>query len=132
MDRISPEARSRIMSRIKGKNTSPELILRKALQTAKIRGYRLHYKLSGKPDIVFVQKRIIIFIDGDFWHGYLWKRLHRIPPKKYWQGKINGNIIRDRENNELLRKEGWRVLRFWEHEVKNNTERCIRKIKKCL
>lgn len=132
MDRISPEARSRIMSRIKGKNTSPELILRKALQTAKIRGYRLHYNLSGKPDIVFVQKRIIIFIDGDFWHGYLWKRLHRIPPKKYWQGKINGNIIRDRENNELLRKEGWRVLRFWEHEVKNNTERCIRKIKKYL
>lgn len=120
------------MSRIRGKNTSPELLLRKALWSVGIRGYRVHYRLPGRPDIVFVRKHIAIFVDGDFWHGYLWKELNRIPPKKYWQEKIEGNIKRDEKNNELLRKDGWRVLRFWEHEVKNNPEKCIQEIKKYL
>ena len=132
MDRISPEARSRVMSRIKGKDTSPEIVLRKALWSAGVRGYRLHCNLHGKPDIVFANKRVVIFVDGDFWHGYLWRKLHKVPPKKYWQEKIRGNIRRDKENNELLRDEGWRILRFWEHEVKNNPKECIKKIVKYL
>ena len=76
MDRISKEVRSRIMSRIRGRNTSPEIKLRKALYEVGLRGYRVHYKISGKPDVVFLKKKIAIFIDGDFWHGFrypLWK-----------------------------------------------------------
>lgn len=129
-EKFSKDVRSKIMSKIRSKDTSPELLLRKALWNAGLKGYRVHYRISGRPDIVFVRKRVAIFVDGDFWHGYLWKRLHKVPPKKYWQEKINGNIRRDKENNELLRKEGWRVLRFWEHEVKNNQDKCIMKIKK--
>ncbi|MEA3357622.1 MAG: very short patch repair endonuclease [Patescibacteria group bacterium] len=129
MDRISKEKRSRIMSKIRAKNTSPELTLRKALRDAGFRGYRVHYNISGKPDIVFVRKRIVIFVDGDFWHGYLWKKLGKIPPKEYWQEKIQKNINRAKKYNKQLRNEGWTVLRFWEHNVKKNPKKCIEKVK---
>ncbi|MCK5233654.1 MAG: very short patch repair endonuclease [Candidatus Aenigmarchaeota archaeon] len=128
-DRITKQQRSKIMSHIRSKNTSLELYFRKLLSKDRLRGYRLHYKILGVPDIVFVSKKIAIFIDGDFWHGYNWKNLHKIPPKKYWQAKIERNIARDKRYTMQLKKEGWTVLRFWEHDVKKNPDRCIKKVK---
>lgn len=120
------------MSRIRGINTTPEIRLRKALYKAGLRGYRIHYKLLGKPDIIFISKRLVIFVDGDFWHGYLWNKKKKVPPKVYWQEKINGNIIRDAKNNTLLRKQGWKVMRFWEHQVVKSPERIAKRINQYL
>ena len=120
------------MSKIKGKNTSLETTFRKLLWKHGLRGYRTYYKLPGKPDIVFVSRKIAIFLDGDFWHGYNWKKLDKIPPKKYWQGKIQKNINRAKKYNRQLKKDGWKVLRFWEHDVKKNPDICIKKVKKLI
>ena len=131
-DRVTPKIRSKIMSKIRHKNTMPELTLRKKLWAEGLKGFRLHWKLPGKPDIVYTTKKIVIFIDGDFWHGYNWKKLGKIPPKKYWQGKIQKNIDRAKKYNKILRKEGWKVIRLWEHEINKDIGNCIKRIKKIL
>ncbi len=131
-ERITKEQRSRLMSRIKSVNTSPEIYFRKLLSKNKIKGFKAHHKVLGTPDIAFISKKVAIFIDGDFWHGYNWKKLKIVPPKKYWQGKIQRNIDRDKKDTRQLRKEGWKVLRFWEHKIKNNPEKCLQKIRKSL
>ena len=128
-DKFDKKTRSKIMSKIRSKNTSLEINFRKLLWKHGLRGYRIHYNLPGKPDIVFVSKRIVIFLDGDFWHGYNWKGLGKVPPKEYWQEKIQKNIERAKKYNKQLRKEGWVVLRFWEHEIKKNPEKCIKVVK---
>jgi len=126
-------ARSRNMAAIRSKNTKPELVLRHLLTAAGLR-YRLHRKgLPGRPDIVFVGPRVIVFCDGDFWHGRNWKRLgggSRFKVrKKYWTQKIEGNMARDRRNRAALRKDGWRVLRFWEGDIKTRPEMISAKIR---
>jgi len=131
-DKFDKKTRSKIMSRIKHKNTSLELNFRKKLQKHNLKGYRIHYNLPGKPDVVFVSKKIAIFLDGDFWHGYNWKKLGKIPPKEYWQEKIQKNIDRAKKYNKKLKQNGWTVLRFWEHQAKQNPEQCINKIKKAI
>lgn len=115
------------MSRIRGRNTKVELAVRKELHR---RGYRFRVNaawLTGKPDVVFTKIRLAIFIDGDFWHG--WKFEHwsdKLAP--YWREKIAGNKARDRRHTTLLRSEGWTVMRFWEHDVEKNLQRCIERI----
>jgi len=128
-DKFDKKTRSAIMSHIRHKNTSLEVNFRKLLWENGLGRYRIHYNLSGKPDIVYVSKKIVIFLDGDFWHGYNWKKLGKIPPKKYWQEKIQKNIDRAKKYNKLLKKDGWTVLRFWEHDVKKNPDKCIKKVK---
>ena len=129
-DRITKEQRSRIMSSIKSVNTSLEINFKKLLSKNKILGFRQHPKMLGNPDFAFAKNKIIVFIDGDFWHGYNWKNLGKAPPKKYWQKKIEKNIARDKKYTKQLKKDGWKVLRFWEHEIKKNPEKCLEKIKK--
>lgn len=129
-DRITKKKRSKIMSRIKSKNTSLEISFKKLLDKNKLKGYKMHPKMLGNPDFVFPKKKIVIFIDGDFWHGYNWKKLHKVPPKKYWQAKISRTIARDKKYTKQLKKDGWKVLRFWEYEIKKDSEKCITKIKK--
>lgn len=127
IDVMTPTQRSVCMSRIRGKNTKPELLLRRALWGRGAR-YRLHYKLSGRPDIVFVGKRIVVFVDGCFWHGC---PEHGSSPKTnadFWRNKIHGNMERDARITEKLRMEGWTVLRFWEHEVHGDLEGVVSKI----
>jgi len=122
--------RSRNMSRIRSKNSVPELILRKALWSRSVR-YRIHKKgLPGSPDLVINKYRLAIFIDGDFWHGYKWeqKRDTIKSNTKFWIPKIERNMQKDRLNNARLSQMGYTVMRFWEHEVKNNLERCINQI----
>lgn len=131
-DVFSKKKRSEIMSRIRSKNTKVELLFRKALSAEVYRKgfrYRLHYKkISGSPDIVFVKQKIAIFIDGDFWHGRGFDKRKSKLPKKYWIPKIEENIRRDRRVNRQLKKEGWKVLRIWESDVKRNSEKFVSRV----
>lgn len=118
------------MSKIRSKNTIPELALRKALWQKGIR-YRLNVKtLPGKPDIVIGRKKIVIFVDGEFWHGYDWenKKLKINSNRDYWIPKIEKNIERDIKYNALLKSMGYTVLRFWAQEIKKNIQECLLKI----
>jgi DNA mismatch endonuclease (patch repair protein) len=120
------------MSRIRSRNTKLEVSFLKLLSAlsypAGLR-YRKHYrKLPGNPDAAFVKQKLAIFIDGDFWHGYNLKKLGKKVPRKYWLAKINRNIKRDKEVNRKLKKAGWEVLRFWEHDIKKNTQKAVQKI----
>lgn len=122
--------RSKIMSKIKAKDSKPEVLLRKALWNLGFR-YRKNVKtLPGTPDIVYKKYKLVIFIDGEFWHGYNWeeKKLKIKKNRDFWIPKIERNMQRDRINNELLEKSGWHVLRFWAKEILSNTDDCINKI----
>lgn len=122
--------RSRMMSKIRGKNTRPEMLLRKALWHAGLR-YRLHKKsLPGRPDIAIQRLKIAIFVDGEFWHGYQWEeKQHKIKTNRaFWIPKIERNMQRDREVNEQLRRMGYHVLRFWENEVRKELGACIKQV----
>lgn len=126
-DVLSKAQRSFCMSRIRGRDTKPEIILRKALWGHGYR-YRIKNKLPGKPDIVFVKNRIAIFVDGCFWHCC---PEHYVPPKTrsaFWRKKISGNVERDKKNNALLDESGWKVLRIWEHEVMTDVDSCVARV----
>ncbi|CAM2008838.1 very short patch repair endonuclease [Acanthopleuribacter pedis] len=127
MDNLSEQQRRRCMKRVKNKNTKPEIVLRKALWQKGFR-YRLKVKLIGRPDLVFVGRRIVVFVDGCFWHGC--PRCKNIPKtnREFWQAKIDKNMVRDVEVTETPRADNWRVLRFWEHEIKRDFERVIAEI----
>jgi len=120
------------MSMIKGKNTKPEIKLRKYLFSKGLRGYRVHYKLIGKPDIVFTRKRIAVFIDGCFWHKC--PECFRGPKtnRKFWAEKLGSNIRRDKKVSHKLRCQGWCVVRIWEHELKQDLNRVYQKRKNNL
>lgn len=118
------------MSRIRGTNTKPEITLRKALWALGIR-YRLNVsKLPGKPDIVIQKPKLVIFVDGEFWHGFEWKKKKpKIKANRdYWIPKIERTIKRDKDNTGKLVALGFTVFRFWEHEIKTNLSDCIAKI----
>jgi DNA mismatch endonuclease (patch repair protein) len=122
--------RSELMSKIRGVNTKPELALRKAIWKLGYR-YRLNVsKLKGKPDIVFNKYKVVVFVDGEFWHGYKWaeKKPKIKANRKYWVKKIERNIERDLENTNFLLSNGWVVFRFWEHEIKKDLAGCVKKI----
>ncbi|BES62839.1 very short patch repair endonuclease [Dysgonomonas capnocytophagoides] len=122
----TPE-RSCLMKKIKSNNTKPEIKLRKALWATGIR-YRLNVtKLPGKPDIVIQRYKLIIFVDGEFWHGYRWeeKKVKIKANRDYWIKKIERNMQRDIHNIQLLQNLGYTVIRFWEHEIKEDIQSCI-------
>ena len=122
--------RSKIMSKIRGKNTKPELAFRKALYAAGYR-YRIDYKkLIGKPDILLKKYRTAVFIDGEYWHGYNWtERKPKVKTnREFWIAKIERNMQRDREVNAELKRLGYTVFRFWETEVKKELDTCLRKV----
>jgi DNA mismatch endonuclease, patch repair protein len=126
-DQFSPDERSEIMRRVKSKDTSLERKVRSALHKRGLR-YRLYYDLPGKPDIVFVRARVVVFIDSCFWHGCP-KHL-RMPQsnREYWEKKIGGNIARDNQNNEQYEQSGWFLIRIWEHELKEDFAGSISRI----
>ncbi len=118
MDTVSSSERSRIMARVKSSgNKSTEVAVISLFRTSRLSGWRRHYPLNGKPDFVFPQKRIVLFIDGCLWHGC---PTHcRIPHtnRKYWIGKIAANKRRDVAVRRRLRISGWTVFRLWEHDI---------------
>jgi len=134
MDNLTSEQRHKSMSHIRSKNTSIELLLRKALWYEGIR-YRKNVKtLPGKPDIAITKYKIAIFCDGELWHGKDWEtRKETIKTNRdYWISKIERNIARDKENGEKLENMGWVVLRFWGKEIKKNLIDCVNEIKKTI
>lgn len=122
IDHVSKEKRSDIMKRIRGKDTAPELMVRKLIYSLGYR-YRLHVKeLPGKPDLVFLGRKKVIFVHGCFWHGHNCKKGK--PPKTnfdYWLPKLNENQARDARNQTLLESMGWQVLVLWQCEI-NDTD----------
>lgn len=119
--------RSKMMSKIRGKNTKPELIFRKALWHKNVR-YRVgNKKLIGRPDVSIQKHKLAIFIDGEFWHGYDWdERKNKIKSNsEFWIPKIERNMQRDRQVNRQLHELGYTVFRFWAHEIKNDLDTCI-------
>jgi DNA mismatch endonuclease (patch repair protein) len=127
-DVLTPKQRTYNMSQIRGKNTAPEIKLRKMLFAAGIRGYRIHYNLPGKPDVVFIKKKIAIFVDGCFWHKCPVDFQEPATRKEFWIKKIQSNIDRDKKVNEQLKRDGWTVIRIWEHEIKKEPEKTVKKI----
>ena len=122
--------RSKLMSKIRSKETKTEILLRKTLWALGIR-YRKNYKkLPGSPDIVISKIKLAIFVDGGLWHGQDWdiskKRIKN--NQAYWIPKIERNMQRDRENNEALGLLGYKVIRFWESDIKKNLLGCVGKI----
>ena len=128
MDRLTPEARSRNMSHVKSKNTSVELMLRKALWAKGIR-YRINEKaLPGKPDISIKKYRIAIFCDGDFWHGRNFSENTVNTNKAFWIEKIRSNRERDLKQTIELRDAGWTVLRYWGSDIQKEPGRIVNEI----
>lgn len=120
MDVFTKKKRSEIMSKIRSKNTKAELIFFRELRKRKIYSQKHYKRCTGCPDIAIPSKKIAVFIDGDFWHGRNFRKNKERLPKKYWQGKIETNITRDKKNRSKLKRQGWRVLKVWESDVKNN------------
>lgn len=119
-DVFTPEKRSAVMRRVKGKDTTPELAVRRILRTAGI-GYRLGGSgLPGRPDVVMKGRRTVIFVHGCFWHGHDCPRGSRQPKANaaYWIAKIDRNRARDAANAEALQTLGWRVITVWECAMK--------------
>lgn len=122
--------RSKIMSKIRGKNTKSEVAFRKLLWHAGYR-YRINYKkLMGKPDIVLNKYKTVIFIDGEYWHGHNWQeRKKKVKTnREFWIPKIERNMQRDREVNAELNRLGYKVFRFWENEIKKKPKRCMMEV----
>lgn len=116
------------MSRIRGKNTAPEIVLRKRLWEKGTRGYRLHTKLPGTPDIYFPAVRLAVFVEGCFWHGCA--KCFRAPKsnRRYWNRKIADNQKRDRRVRAALSRRGIAYLTIWEHQIRRNLEKCCQRV----
>lgn len=125
-DIMSPDDRSRLMARIRGRNTKPELILRKALFRLGLR-YRLHPRgIPGRPDMLFPRWRAAVFVHGCFWHGHDC-RLFKWPKAnaQFWETKIRGNVERDRRTLDALIAQNWRVLTVWECSIRGGDRETI-------
>lgn len=126
-DIMTAAKRSQVMAKIKGKNTSPELVIEQHLRTRKLRFERHPGDLPGRPDFVFRDQRVVVFVDGNFWHGYrfsLWA--HKLSPK--WRQKIALNRTRDVRNFAKLRRGGWKVIRIWEHQTERDPALCADRV----
>lgn len=127
-DALTKESRSRLMSRVRTRDTKPELLLRRALWAAGLRGWRLHPKtVPGRPDLVWIGRRVAVFVDGAFWHGhpdYYWGQ-----SGKFWDEKIARNRARDMLINAELAECGWCVVRLWDFEVEREADPCVERVR---
>ena len=125
---------SAIMRKVHSRDTTPEVVFRKALWAHGLRYRTCRAPLAGKPDIVLTRARLIVFIDGDFWHGGQWRKRHlgaledqfvTTPTRDYWLAKIRRNMQRDCAATASLMEAGWGVLRFWESQVLHELDQCL-------
>ena len=126
MDTHTAEQRHKNMQAVKSKDTAIELLLRKELWSRGIR-YRKNVKsIIGKPDIAFIKKKVAVFCDSEFWHGFDWehKKSDIKSNRAFWIPKIEKNIARDKEVNDALAADGWIVLRFWGQQIKKDVKAC--------
>ena len=126
--------RSSLLRKIKSDKTTPELVLQKALRKKCIKFKKNYNKLPGMPDIVLLENKVAIFVDGEFWHGYRWQDKKKTIKcnRRYWIPKIEKTILRDKGTNAKLRKEGWTVIRFWQHQIIRDLPKCLYKITKAM
>lgn len=131
----SKETTRKIMSSIKQKDTEPELMLRRALWARGLRYQKNVKSLPGKPDVVFTKDRIVVFCDGDFWHGHNWalRGLDSFEEElasysKFWQEKLTYNVERDKAITVALESSGWMVIRIWESDIRKNLDACVDRI----
>ncbi len=126
-DVLTKEQRSFCMSQIRSQDTKAELVLRKAAFALGLR-YRLRSTLPGRPDLVFPGARLVVFVDGCFWHRCPEHAIAPVTNATFWASKIDRNVQRDREVTEVLEAAGWMVLRFWEHELKSDPGEVARRL----
>ena len=134
MDIWSEKKRSEVMSKIRGENTKPEMILRSALFRKGYR-FRVHKKdLPGKPDIVLPKYHLVIFVHGCFWHYHKKCNEGRIPSSnsKFWEEKLERNVKKDANNIKALKKENWKVFVIWECEIEKQFEKTIKHLVKSI
>ena len=134
MDNHTSEQRRRNMQAVKNKDSKIELLLRNELWNRGLR-YRKNVKsVYGHPDIAFIGKKVAVFVDSEFWHGFDWENRKKDfkSHQEFWIPKIERNIQRDIEVNEKLKSEGWTVLRFWDKEITKNVQECAEKIEKAV
>lgn len=133
-DKLTPQKRSWNMSHIRSANTKPEIVLRSVLHRMGFR-FRVHRRgLPGQPDIILPKYRTVIFVNGCFWHQHP-GCIEAVRPKtneKYWTAKLEDNVKRDRKNYRALRKQGWKVIRFWECDIEKDPIRIAMRIAKDL
>ena len=134
MDKHTPEQRRRNMQAVKNKDSQIELLLRQELWSRGLRYRKNVNRIYGKPDIVFIGKKVAVFCDSEFWHGYNWKERKKDfkSHQEFWIPKIERNIERDAEVTARLESEGWTVIRFWGNEIKKNTAQCADIIEKAV
>ena len=131
-DVFTKEKRSEVMSRIRGKgNRDTELVLARLLREQHITGWRRHYPIPGRPDFAFPKIRVVVFVDGCFWHRC--PKCSNMPSnnRRFWMDKLTGNVARDRKVNRAMVRAGWSVLRVWEHDLRR-PDRVIGRIKEML
>ena len=134
MDNHTPEQRKRNMQAVHNKDSKIETTLRKELWSRGIR-YRKNVKtVFGHPDIAFIGRKVAVFCDSEFWHGYDWENSkEKIKTRReFWIPKIERNIQRDKEVSQRLEADGWTVLRFWGKEITKHPKECADIIQKCL
>lgn len=132
-DVFTKAKRSEVMSRIRGRgNKDTELALAKLFRVNGITGWRRQQLIFGKPDFTFRKQRVVIFVDGCFWHGCPMHSNMPVNNRTFWEKKLGANKRRDRLVTATLRGQGWLVLRIWEHELAKDSEKCVLKIKSLL
>ena len=132
-DVFTKEKRSEVMSKIKGKgNKATEVALAKLFRTNGISGWRRQYPIVGKPDFAFPKHKVAVFVDGCFWHGCPKHSTKPKSNKKFWLAKLEANRTRDRKVSRLLRAEGWRVIRIWEHDLKAPNPQMLKAIRNAI
>ena len=134
MDKHTPEQRRKNMQAVKNKDSQIELLLRNELWTRGLRYRKNVNRIYGKPDIVFIGKKVAVFCDSEFWHGYNWEERKKDfkSHREFWIPKIERNMERDAEVTARLESEGWTVIRFWGNEIKKNTAQCADIIEKAV
>jgi DNA mismatch endonuclease (patch repair protein) len=131
-DIFSKKKRSQIMATVKGKNTLLEKEVFAFLRKKEVKFEKHCPDIVGKPDIVIRKKKKVLFIDSDFWHGWRYPKWKLKLTSDFWIKKIEANRKRDRKVNRILKKEGWKVLRVWEHQIDKNFNGSMEKIVKFL
>lgn len=134
MDNHTQEQRRKNMQAIKNKNSKIEILLRNELWHRGLRYRKNVNSIYGHPDIVFLRKKIAVFVDSEFWHGYDWENRKKDfkSHQEFWIPKIERNMERDNEVNKKLISEGWIVIRFWGNNIKKNTKECADIVEKAV
>lgn len=130
-DHLTVKERSRAMQNVKLRNGPLEVLIQQRLRARGLKFRRHVQSLPGRPDIVFQNAKVAVFVDGDFWHGWrlpVWE--HKL--SKFWREKLHANRARDSRNFRRLRSRGWRVIRIWQHDMINALEKCVERIEDAL